>query len=277
MGADMTKTIFAREFSRLGFAQRDVDFHLSVARFANNGGAYEDAISIVRAAFGIDGESWHLFASRRKVDGEGHYVSSVEDIHDSPSPSRKAGAGHSYVAHRDPGSAPASAPLATAGHFGAAASNADIQLVPAAAPIPAPKSKAHFFTGGVGHNSGGGQKPIAAHTDSNAVQPPEPIHVREHDRRKSGHAKRGMDAIASVQGTIARSLFDTYIIDGSPIGDLTFGEARRLGRKYGESHYVLAAICAHVQADDSVSIRDGIKEADLRDFIFNARRDADVF
>lgn len=247
-------TAIEARFAEVGVHSRDVDLQIAAARYRNNGGTLYRAIALVRAAFEANGG----YEIGRRVDDE---------------------AGQRCIAARaDNCSAPASSsPVAGAGHRMSAASNADVPVSPASAPIPAPKSKAHYFTGGVGHNSGGGQIVVTAHPDKHRAPSPEPIHVREHERRNPGYAKRGMDAIASVQGTIARSLFDTYTIDGLPIGDLTFGEARRLGRKHGESHYVLAAICAHVRADDSVSIRDGIKEDDLRGFISDARRDADVF
>lgn len=42
-----------------------------------------------------------------------------------------------------------------------------------------------------------------------------------------GHAKRGLSAMASVQGTVARSLLDTFIVNGRPVGDVTVEEADR--------------------------------------------------
>lgn len=75
----------------------------------------------------------------------------------------------------------------------------------------------------------------------------------------------------------AKSLHDTFLVDGRPIGDLSFGEARRIGRDTGVIHFLLADIVAHVRCPDDTLIRDAIREADLERFISNARRDADVF
>lgn len=75
----------------------------------------------------------------------------------------------------------------------------------------------------------------------------------------------------------AKSLMQTFLVDGRPIGEIRFGEARRLGRAAGVTHYVLAAIVAHVQCPDETLIADAIREPDLARFIENARRDADVF
>jgi len=87
------------------------------------------------------------------------------------------------------------------------------------------------------------------------------------DRYHPGHARRGAAAMAGAQSAIARSLFDTYLIDGEPIGTMTFGMARRVARQKGIEHHVLSAVCDHVQAPDSTTIREALREETLRDII----------
>lgn len=95
--------------------------------------------------------------------------------------------------------------------------------------------------------------------------------------RLPGHTRRGASVIAAMQPVLARSLHDTFLVDGSPIGDFSFGLARRLARQKGVEHRVLAQVVRHTQAPDSMSIREAISEETLRRFIIQAEENTDVF
>lgn len=93
----------------------------------------------------------------------------------------------------------------------------------------------------------------------------------------AGPSAGAIAARLAAKASGAAALMKTFLVDGRPIGEISFGEARRLGRAAGVTHYVLAAIVAHVQCPDDTLIGEAIREADLARFIENARRDADVF
>lgn len=104
-----------------------------------------------------------------------------------------------------------------------------------------------------------------------AAKPAVPATDRPHIGH--GHNSRGLASIAAVQAPMARSLLDTYLIDGDPIGDLPLGLVRRLARQKGVESRVLGAIAAHVSAPDIVAVRDVITAEKLRAFIANAEAD----
>lgn len=98
--------------------------------------------------------------------------------------------------------------------------------------------------------------------------------VREHIRGKPGHAKRGAAAIAGVQSTMKKTLFDTYRLPGDDraIGDITWKELQGLARKHAEAYRLLSLIDGYGQpADQDAPVRDVLKEETLREFVEIAR------
>lgn len=83
-----------------------------------------------------------------------------------------------------------------------------------------------------------------------------------------GHARRGIDAIASVQPALAKSLFDTFKLpDGRAIGDVRWGELARLAREHATVSRLLALIGEHGEADPHAHVRDVLTESALKEFI----------
>ncbi|MFG1308911.1 hypothetical protein [Xanthobacter tagetidis] len=229
----------------------------------------EDA-GLLRALFGAEAEA-RLEAYLRQVAadmaGPGAPPSpetgqasrtSHEDMSWTPALRRPVGGeeGHAHPASfEDESRVPSSPPpdRSRVGQQTSAAEQADKMAFPARAPTPSIRP---------------GQLSHASHEDSCA--PPAP------DRPLPGHARRGAAGIAAVQGAIAKSLFDTFTVEGTPIGAMTFGMARRLARRTGIEHHVLSAIIAHVQAPDSTTIREAIREETLRTAIIEAERRANA-
>lgn len=61
-------------------------------------------------------------------------------------------------------------------------------------------------------------------------------------RPHPGHAKRGLAAVASIQPTLARSLFDTIRLpDGRSIGEVRWNECPRLISQHSRIAHILAA------------------------------------
>lgn len=93
-------------------------------------------------------------------------------------------------------------------------------------------------------------------------------------RHTPGHAKRGAAAIAGVQTTMAKSLFDTYRLPGDDraIGDVTWKELQGLARRHAEAYRLLSLIDGYgVPADQDSKVRDVLKEDTLREFVEIAR------
>lgn len=93
-------------------------------------------------------------------------------------------------------------------------------------------------------------------------------------RKMPGHARRGAAAIASVQQTMAKSLFDTIRLPGDDraIGDITWKELQGLARKHAEAYRLLSLIDGYGQpADPDVMVREVLKEDTLREFVEIAR------
>lgn len=97
---------------------------------------------------------------------------------------------------------------------------------------------------------------------------PDFVSVKQHSR-----AKRGAAAIASVQRTMAKTLFDTYQLPGDDrgIGDVTWKELSGLARKHAEAYRLTALIGGYADADPDARVRDVLKEDTLKEFIDIAR------
>jgi len=93
-------------------------------------------------------------------------------------------------------------------------------------------------------------------------------------RKMPGHARRGAAAIAGVQSTMAKSLFDTIRLPGDDrsIGDITWKELQGLARRHAEAYRLLSLIDGYGQpADQDAMVRDVLKEDTLREFVEIAR------
>jgi hypothetical protein len=93
-----------------------------------------------------------------------------------------------------------------------------------------------------------------------------------------GHSRRGLAAIASVQGTIARSLFErTRLPDGRTLREVRWSELPRLAREYRSLSRVFTAIYKHaVPSDPSVTIDLIVKESELQEILTNVERFNDI-
>ena len=93
-------------------------------------------------------------------------------------------------------------------------------------------------------------------------------------KKMPGHARRGMEAIAAVQSSVGKSLFDTYKLPGDDraIGDITWKELQGLARKHAEAYRLLSLIDGYGQPMDAdAMVRDVLKEDALREFVEIAR------
>lgn len=97
---------------------------------------------------------------------------------------------------------------------------------------------------------------------------PDTVSVKQHSR-----AKRGAAAIASVQRTMAKTLFDTYSLPGDDrgIGDVTWKELQGLARKHAEAYRLTSLISGYAEANPEARVRDVLKEDTLKEFIDIAR------
>lgn len=91
---------------------------------------------------------------------------------------------------------------------------------------------------------------------------------------KSSVAKRGAEAIASVQGTMKRTLLDTYrVLDGRILGDILYGDLTSLAVAGVKEGALAKMIRDHVaNADPSTKVRDIVKPRDLEKMIKQAEK-----
>jgi hypothetical protein len=84
-------------------------------------------------------------------------------------------------------------------------------------------------------------------------------------RSLPGHARRGGFAIAAVQPTIAKSLFDRRLPDGRRIRDVKWGECPALAQRWIGAGRILLAIYRSAEPLDPLAPLDTIvSEADLQ-------------
>lgn len=96
--------------------------------------------------------------------------------------------------------------------------------------------------------------------------------------RGPGISRRGLSAIASVQGTIAKSLFErTRLPDGRSLGEVRWSELPRLASEYRSLSRVFTAIWKHaVPADPSVNVATIVTETELQEILTNVERFNDI-
>jgi len=97
------------------------------------------------------------------------------------------------------------------------------------------------------------------------------------DKHKPGHARNGLAAIAAVQGTIAKSLFDTRLPDGRTYKDIAWSECPMLARTYRRHSRILMAIHSHaVPADPATTIDRVVSEDQMKEIFSAVERFNDV-
>lgn len=167
-----------------------------------------------------------------------------------------AAKGHLSVADKAIENTPDAAPLRGAGHP-RNASKARFQAP--AAPIPSTRS--------------GGHGQLA--DEAKFAMPPAPQPRRE---VASGHARRGLAAIAAAQAPVARSLFDgTRLPDGRTLREVHWAECPRLARQYRHLARVLHAIHSHgTPSNPSATLDEIVSEAQLKAIIATAERANDL-
>lgn len=87
-------------------------------------------------------------------------------------------------------------------------------------------------------------------------------------------AKRGAEAIASVQKTMKKTLLDTYkVLDGRILGDITYGELGSLAAKSVKDGALLKMLRDRVSnTDPATKVRDIVKPKDLERMVKDAER-----
>jgi len=93
-------------------------------------------------------------------------------------------------------------------------------------------------------------------------------------RPMPGHAKRGLSAIASVQPTIAKSLFDSHVLpDGRRLREVRWSECPTLATRYRRHAYVLLAVHNHaIPPNPSATLDVIVNEGQLKSFIADAEK-----
>ena len=93
-----------------------------------------------------------------------------------------------------------------------------------------------------------------------------------YDRSRPGHSTRGAAAIASVQPTVARSLFDSLVLpDGRALRQVRFHECPKLAREYSRfAHILLAIHNSVVPQDQTVTLDKVVSERELGEIVHKA-------
>lgn len=199
---------------------RDVRFRTAIAEFRNNDGLFDEALSLLREAYGLVVEGLPRRASNGYDNGADH-----------PTPK---GDGEGLPARADKAK----------------------EKVPDPSPTPREGEAAPRLPQG--------QPPFAEPSPSQAGRVLQALR----------HARRGASAIAAVQPTMRKTLFDTVHLpgDGRAIGDITWKELEGLARRHAEAYRLLALINGYGQpADMDAPVRDVLKEETLRQFVEIAR------
>lgn len=87
--------------------------------------------------------------------------------------------------------------------------------------------------------------------------------------QKPGHARRGATAIASVQNTVAKSLFETIVLpDGRKLGEVRWSECPTLAAKYNRHARILLAVHRFaIPPDPSTTIDAVVPESELKNIV----------
>lgn len=96
--------------------------------------------------------------------------------------------------------------------------------------------------------------------------------------KKPGHAKRGATAIASVQATVSKSLFDSIVLpDGRKLREVHWAECPRLAKQYRRVSRILMAIHSQgTPADPSAKVSDIVTEEKLNEIVSAVEKFNDI-
>jgi len=97
-------------------------------------------------------------------------------------------------------------------------------------------------------------------------------------RNKPGHAKRGAKAIAAVQATMSKSLFDTTVLpDGRRLREVRWAECPTLAAKYRRlSRIIMAVHNTAVPPDPNTTLDNIVTEDTLKEIIASVERFNDI-
>ncbi len=255
-------TALAEAMQRAGGpSEHEAELAVAVARFQNNGGTYAQALSVLRAAWPEQFASPELkpgiFSSFLKERGGGRITGADNSglIFDAAaSPTNDDGEGRGIHSDKAGGSVPSlSSPERSAGQLADAEKAA--RCVPSAAP---PRTGAGFTT------------------DADKAVPFVP--ASGSPRFRPGHAKRGIAAIAAVQETVARSLFDTTRLpDGRSLREVHWAEVPQLASRYTFLSRVMTAVHQRgVPADPAATLDELVTEDQLKEIIGAVERLNDI-
>lgn len=89
-----------------------------------------------------------------------------------------------------------------------------------------------------------------------------------------GHAKRGAAAIGSIQGAVAKSLFDTVVLpDGRKLREVRWAECPALATKYRRLSHILIAVHNHaIPSDPNTSLDAIVAEKELARIVADAEK-----
>ena len=92
--------------------------------------------------------------------------------------------------------------------------------------------------------------------------------------RRPPNPPRGITSIASVQSTLARSLFDSTVLpDGRRLREVRWSECPALATKYRRVAHVLIAVHNHaIPPDQSATLDTIVSEAELQKIIADAEK-----
>lgn len=133
-----------------------------------------------------------------------------------------------------------------------------------AAEVPLPASPSPQAGRDEGHRSNADKATGAAHSSS--------------PRRLPGHAKRGLTAIASIQGTLAASLFDSIRLpDGRALRNVRWSECVPLASKYRKLSRILLAVHNYAMPAEASTTLDAIvNEEQLAEIVASVEKINDI-
>lgn len=232
-------TAIGSKLSENGILPRNVELQIAIAKFMNNGGEYGVALAILNAAYG-----------RGKVS---HVDAADKVVRPVPSSSpTNAAKGHSFRAEK------AKVVLPEA----ATQRNGDGRA------MIADKASAKMLSSVSTEREREGLNHPADKADNSAPS----------SRNFPGHARRGAVAIASIQPTMAKSLFDTVSLpDGRKLRDVRWNECPALATKYRRLSRILMAVHGHaIPESPSTTIDNVVNEQTLKEIIAAVEKFNDI-
>lgn len=233
------ETAIGAQLAAQGILAKTVKLDMALSEFRNHGGTCREALERVASAFADQGDDVIEFAART--------LRAVQLKQDGEEGFRPVADKAGIALPSSPSKERSAGQMA----------NADMASgsVPAAAPQRDGKGRTH---------------------DAAKARDPVPIPVSP--KKMPGHAKRGIDAIASVQHVIAKSLFDTMKLpDGRSLREVSWGEVPHLASRYSFLTRVMTAIHRRgVPVDASMTLDTLVSEAELKEIIGAVERLNDI-